>query len=99
MANYKRTFRQILEGIEKSNATKLMRRARRANRIAKATRGRSRRRAYEVKARALSSLVERIPERAAVRKDIVLADFVVVELKGAESGLHMPATLLEGGSA
>ena len=94
MAIKKRTFNQMLSGLEGRHSETLMRRARKANRIAKITRGRSRRAAYEVKAKALSFLVDRMPERADVRKDIVLTDFVVVELKGTCRGLHCPVSVI-----
>ena len=96
MAHTRPTFNQMLSGLESKHSETLMRRARKANRIAKITRGRSRRAAYDVKAKALSFLVHRIPERADVRKDIVLTDFVVVELKGTCRGLHCPVSMISG---
>ena len=98
MAKTQRTFNQMLSGLEGRHSEQLMRRARRANRIAKITRGRSRRNAYEVKAKALSYLVDRMPERANVRKDIVLTDFVIVELKGTCRGLHCPVSMIDAHS-
>lgn len=94
MAQTKRTFNTMLEGLEENHSRTLMGRARRANRIAKSVHGRSRRNAYEVKARALYFLVKHMPERTEIRKDIVLTDFVVVELKGTNRGLHFPAARL-----
>jgi RNA:NAD 2'-phosphotransferase (TPT1/KptA family) len=91
MAQTKRTFNEMLRGLEKTHSETLMRRARKANRIAKTVRGKNRRNAYEVKSRALSFLVRHMPERTDIRKDIVLTDFVVVELKGTNRGLHFPA--------
>jgi hypothetical protein len=91
MAKTKRTFSEMLRGLEEIHSETLMRRARKANRIARSVRGKSRRNAYEVKVRALSFLVERMPDRTDIRKDIVLTDFVVVELKGTNKGLHFPA--------
>jgi hypothetical protein len=88
MTQHKKTFSQILEQLEKSNSEKLMKRARLANRIAKRSRGRRRRLAYQVKHRALGSLVKKLPAQVAIRRDIVLTEFVVVELKNTESGLH-----------
>ena len=94
MAKTRRTFNQMLSGLESKHSETLMRRARRANRIAKITSGRSRRNAYAVKARTLSYLVDRMPGRTDVRKDIVLTEFVVVELKGTCRGLHCPVSMI-----
>lgn len=87
---HKLTFNQILAGVEKDNSEILMQKARAANRLAKRSRGAQRRAAYAVKAKALASLVRKIPHRVEVRRDIVLSDFVVVELKGKNAGLHFP---------
>jgi len=96
MVHTKQTFNQMLSGLERRHSEQLMRRARRANRIAKTVHGRSRRNAYSVKAKALSFLVDRMPARTEVRKDIVLTDFVVVELKGTCRGLHCPVSMING---
>lgn len=85
---HKMTFNQILAKTEKSNSEQLMKRARRANRLAKKLSGHKKQLAYQVKRKALTSLVEKLPARVSIRKDICLTDFVVVELIGAESGLH-----------
>jgi hypothetical protein len=45
-----------------------------------------------VKSNALGSLVHKMPARIDVRKDIILTDFVVVELKNTNVGLHFPIT-------
>ena len=95
----KQTFSQMLTSLETPNSERLMRRARRANRIAKNVRGRSRRNAYSVKSRALSSLVNHLPGQTNIRKDIILTDMVVVELKGSQSGLHFPIEHLERSAA
>ncbi len=94
MAQHKPTFNQILAGVEKDNSEKLMRRARTANGLAKRSRGAQRQAAYAVKSRALSSLVHKMPSRIDVRKDIILTDFVVVELKNTNVGLHFPISAL-----
>jgi len=90
MKQHKRTFNQILNSLEKDHSEKLMRRARTANGLAKKSRGAQRAAAYAVKSRALSSLVHKMPARVDIRKDIILTDFVVVELKNTNQGLHFP---------
>ena len=85
------TFNQILMGLEKDHSEKLMSRARMANNLAKKFRGAQRRNAYAVKSKALSSLVRNLPAQIDIRKDIILTDFVVVELKNTQSGLHFLA--------
>lgn len=88
------TFNQILTGVEKDNSEKLMRKARTANNLAKKSRGAQRQTAYGVKTKALSSLVKKLPALIDIRKDIILTDFVVVELKNTQSGLHFLAANL-----
>jgi hypothetical protein len=90
MAQHKLTFNQILAGVEKDNSEKLMSRARTANNLAKRSRGSQKQAAYMVKSRALSSLVRKMPARIDIRKDIILTDFVVIELKNTNVGLHFP---------
>lgn len=84
----------MISGLERKNSEKLMKKARLANRIAKRSRGASRQNAYAVKACALATLVEKMPDRVDVRKDIILTDFVVVELKNTNRGLHLPVASL-----
>ena len=91
MKQNKPTFNQILNGLEKSNSEKLMARARLANRIAKKTYGHKKQLAYGVKHKALCSLVHHLPAQVEIRKDIALTDFVIVELKNTQSGLHLLA--------
>ena len=88
MAQNKLTFNQILAGAEKDNSERLMKKARLANRLAKKSRGAQRKAAYAVKSGALVSLVRKMPARVDVRLDIVLTDFVVIELKNTNVGLH-----------
>lgn len=90
----KLTFSQILAGVEKENSERLMSKARIANRLAKRSRGEQRKSAYTVKSDALSSLVKKMPARIDIRKDIILTDFVVVELKNTNVGLHLPISSL-----
>lgn len=91
---HKLTFNQILAAAEKDNSELLMKKARTANSLAKKSRGFQRQTAYGVKANALSSLVKKMPSRVDIRKDIILTDFVVVELKNTNVGLHFPVIKL-----
>ncbi|MEZ5307114.1 MAG: hypothetical protein R2684_08215 [Pyrinomonadaceae bacterium] len=91
----KSTFKEILRDLERPNSERLMRRARRANRLAKKAKGRSKTNAYAVKSRALCTLATKLPEFADIRKDIVLTDFVVVELVNTNRGLHLPVSELK----
>ncbi len=90
MAQHKLTFNQILAATEKGNSEQLMKKARLANNLAKRVRGAQRRAAYSIKSGALGSLVRKMPARVDIRKDIILTDFVVVELKNTNVGLHFP---------
>lgn len=90
----KRRFSDVVSSLEERHSNVLMTRARAANRIAKTVRGRSRQRAYAVKHTALTALIDKLPERVSVRPDIGLDGFVVVELTGSRSGLHMPGYMI-----
>ena len=90
MARHKLTFNQILAATEKENSERLMSKARTANNLAKKSRGHQRQTAYTVKSDSLSSLVKKMPTRIDIRKDIILTDFVVIELKNTNVGLHFP---------
>lgn len=90
MSQQKLTFNQILVGVEKENSEKLMFKARTANKLAKKSRGNQKQTAYGVKSKALASLVKKMPARVCIRKDIILTDFVVIELKNTNVGLHFP---------
>lgn len=94
MPKQRLTFNQILSRVEKDNSERLMKKARLANRLAKCSRGGQRQTAYAVKTGALGSLVRKMPARVDVRKDIILTDFVVVELKNTNVGLHFPVSAL-----
>lgn len=94
MSQHKLTFNEILAKTEKDNSEKLMSKARLANRLAKRSRGQQRQAAYTVKSNALGSLVKKMPARVDVRLDIILTDFVVVELKNTNVGLHFPISNL-----
>ncbi|HEY0458619.1 MAG TPA: hypothetical protein VGC97_05655 [Pyrinomonadaceae bacterium] len=90
----KPTFSTILEQTEQKNSERLMEKARIANRLAKKSRGASRQMAYHIKSKALCSLVKNLSNYVRVSKDIKLTDFVVVELKREQSGLHLPSANL-----
>lgn len=94
MGQKKLTFNQICTRAEKDNSERLMSKARTANALAKRSRGGQRQMAYAVKTGALSSLVHKMPARVDVRKDIILTDFVVVELKNTNVGLPFPIVRL-----
>lgn len=94
MKQHKLTFNQICARAEKDNSEKLMSKARTANALAKRSRGLQKEKAYAVKSGALASLVRKMPARVDVRKDIILTDFVVVELKNTNVGLHFPVSSL-----
>lgn len=96
MKNKKPTFNEILKETGRTNSKCLMAKARLANRLAKISRGRNRRNAYSVKAKVLKFLVEKMPNKVSIRQDIKLTEFVVVELKNTQSGLHTPITNLQG---
>ena len=90
MAKHKITFNQILTKVEKENGEKLMHKARLANSLAKKSHGAQKQAAYRVKSGALGSLVRKMPARVDIRKDIILTNFVVIELKNTNEGLHFP---------
>jgi 5'-deoxynucleotidase YfbR-like HD superfamily hydrolase len=96
MKNAKPTFNEILKNTAKENAEKLMAKARLANNLAKRFKGKNRQNAYLVKADALCGLVKSLPNKVNVCKDIRLTEFVVIELKTAQSGLHLPIAKLQG---
>lgn len=80
----------MLKQIGLQNSERLMAKARIANRLAKKLRGLNRETAYNVKARALCSLVKKLPDFVTISRDVKLTEFVVVELKREQSGLHLP---------
>ena len=94
MKQDRQTFSQMLEQIGRQNSERLMLKARLANRLAKKLQGINRQTAYKIKANALYALVKKLPNCVRVSKDIKLMDFVVVELKREQSGLHLPFTRL-----
>ena len=96
MKNKKQTFSEILNRTGRNNSKQLMAKARLANRLARQARGKNRRNAYNVKAKALKFLVEKMPNLVSVRKDIKLTEFVVVELLKEQTGLHTPISNLQG---
>jgi hypothetical protein len=94
MSQHRLTFNEIVSQNEKTNSERLMKKARLANRLAKRKYGKQKRVAYAVKSKALGSLVKKMPARVDIRKDIILTDFVVVELKNTNAGLHFPINQL-----
>lgn len=96
MKNKKPTFSDILKQTARTNSETLMAKARTANRLAKRSRGRNRRNAYEVKAKILKFLVKNMPNKVRVLEDYRLDEFVVVRLEKQSSGLHTPISNLQG---
>jgi protein-arginine kinase len=96
MKNTKRTFSETLKKPAQENSEKLMAKARLANNLAKRFKGKNRRNAYSIKADNLCALVKSLPNKISIRKDIKLTEFVVVELKNTQSGLHLPIEKLQG---
>ena len=97
----RRTFRELLKGLEGDNAGKLMARARTANRIAKTVQtARARLGAYRVKHNALLALKEKFPAKVTVNPDPQYGTYFVL-VKNIESrfGLHAPARLFERAAA
>ena len=94
MANRKTAFSEILKQTVREHSETLMAKARLANSLAKRSRGKNRRTAYGVKANALSFLVKNMPETVRVAKDIKLTEFVIVELRREQYGLHLPISIL-----
>ncbi|MGI8543459.1 MAG: hypothetical protein ACR2MD_08255 [Aridibacter sp.] len=95
MKNKKPTFSDILKQTARTNSETLMAKARTANRVAKRSRGRNRRKAYEVKAKILKFLVENMPNKIRVSEDFRLTEFVVISLEKESSGLHTPISNLQ----
>lgn len=96
MKNTKRTFSETLKTLAQENSEKLMTKAQTANRLAKLLKGKNRRKAYRIKSASLCGLIKSLPQKVNVCKDLKLNDFVVVELKTAQSGLHLPIEKLQG---
>jgi hypothetical protein len=90
------TFRTILSEVAPENASKLMGRARTANKLAKSFHGRSRARAYAVKSGALLRLATTFPDQVRIVIDLNTPRFVVVQAPAARFGLHVPSRILGG---
>ena len=88
------TFNEILNRTQEENCSRLMQKARIANRIAKTTRPRSRRRAYQVKSDALIAIIRKMSGMYNVKRDHRLYEPHVVTLSSERSGLHIPTRQL-----
>src|SRR3954454_19306088 len=88
-----RTFKDILEGVARQNALRLMYKARLANRVAKAAIERQTRvGAYGVKTEALFALNKRFPQQITVEPDSRYGCYFVLVLnRSARFGLHARA--------
>jgi hypothetical protein len=91
------TFRSILNEVAPENASRLMGRARTANKLAKSLHGRSRVRAYAVKSRAVLGLTTTFPDQVRIVIDFNTPRFVVVQAPAACFGLHVPVGLFRRG--
>lgn len=91
----RRSFGCILNDVASGNAFALMERARTANKLAKALRGRSRGRAYAVKTRAVLGLTTGFPNWIRILKDVNTPGFVVVRSTATNFGLHVPSDLFK----
>lgn len=86
-------FEFIVKSLAAENASRLISRARTANRLAKSLHGRSRQNAYAVKHDALLGLHRRFPRRVELVSDHRAPHLVVVTVPQHHFGLHAPAQL------
>lgn len=86
------TFGDVVASLADRNAAALMRRARRANQIAKTVVSRARRNAYAAKSSALEALALRFTDRTRVEADPLLPAYVLVRVDSARFALHAPAS-------
>ena len=93
----KQTFDQVLNQVAAANREKLMRRAQDANRLAKVTKGRTKYRFYGVKHNALRSLINKFEVDASIQFDPNTPKMLVVAVKSAKFGLHVPQAILANG--
>lgn len=84
------TFSEILERTEDVNCSRLMQKARIANRIAKTATPRNRRRAYRVKATALRTIISKMSGKYRIQRDHRLYESHILTLSDEKSGLHIP---------
>lgn len=94
MQKRKATFNEILNKTKDGNCSRLMEKARIANRIAKGTRPRSRKNAYGVKHDALRTIVCKMDGKFTVKRDFRLEEFKIVTLRSERLGLHIPSNEL-----
>lgn len=92
----KPSFSEIVKRESLKNGEKLMSKARSANHVAKASKGASRASAYKVKTSLLETLIQKLPHKVRVHRDIRLDDFVVVALRDGGLGLHFPSERFQG---
>lgn len=91
----RQTFGSILRQVAPENASRLMEKARTANRVAKAASGSTRRRAYRVKTDALVNLARSFTDQVFVSEDPRTPRYVLVRNVRARFGLHAPASYFE----
>ncbi|MCC6743526.1 MAG: hypothetical protein IT175_06660 [Acidobacteria bacterium] len=92
------TFRDTVARLADRNADALMRRARRANRIAKSAVYHARANAYLAKSLALEALALRFADRTTVEVDPYLPAYVLVRVEDARFALHAPASRFRPGT-
>lgn len=92
-ANQHHPFQATVASLANQNVSRLMERARLANRLAKRAEGRARRLLYGAKVDALLAIQSRFPERVQVDEDPSLPPFVVVRVSNAPFALHAPRAL------
>jgi hypothetical protein len=85
-----KTFNRILETVASKNAKRLMERAQTANRLAKRLKGRSQRRVYEIKTKALVGLLKAFPEQMMLVNDSRTPNYVLIKNAQGGFGLHGP---------
>lgn len=86
----KKSFQEILTSITSKNVSKLMDRARTANRLAKSVSGKARITTYQVKINTLIALTQLFPEQVTVSNDPCLPGFLIIEVPSSRFGLHLP---------
>jgi hypothetical protein len=91
----KKTFKQLLNQTAATNRETLMRRAQTANRLAKATRGKSKRTSYRVKHNALKSLVQKFSTDTSIQPDRNTPKMLLIVVEEARFGLHAPESLFK----
>jgi hypothetical protein len=91
----RKTFNRLLQESAFENRRTLMKKARDANRIAKAVRGANRRRSYDVKVKALKALATKFAADVKIFSDKQTPNMVVVSVVNVGFGLHAPGGMFD----